>query len=66
MNVRDPIKLSEMRFDSLHADGDGNVILKFALPPTECGKAGLFPLMRDLVFSGTFIAVDVSSKEKML
>lgn len=53
MSLSDPIRV-KLTFDSLHADKDGNVILKFELPPSECAKAGLFPVMREIVFDAVF------------
>lgn len=46
-------------FDALHADGEGEITLKLKLPASECAKAGLFPVMREIVFDATFTPVDV-------
>lgn len=54
----EPIRI-QLTFDSLHADADGEITLKFKLPPSECAKAGLFPVMRDVIFEGIFTPSDV-------
>ena len=60
MILREPIRV-RLTFDSLHADSDGGVMLKFNLPPAECAKAGLFPVMREIVFDAVFTPTDVKS-----
>lgn len=62
MSLRDPIRV-KLSFDSLHADKDGNVYLKFELPPSECAKAGLFPVMREIVFDAVFTPEDAKPKK---
>lgn len=59
----EPIRL-KLCFDSLHANKDGSVTLKFELPPAECGKAGLFPVMRDIIFDAVFTPEDVKVVSK--
>lgn len=61
--VGEPIKL-RLAFESLHADNDGAIMLKFVLPASECAKAGLFPILRDFVFEGIFTPIE--SKQKGL
>ena len=54
MKLGEPIKIGRLIFESLHADSDGQCIVKLILPPVELVNAARFAVLRDIAFSAVF------------